>query len=93
MEPENGDNAEEGGRRKKGRETDKNERGGAKKNTTPVHPHPPQTPEIGFILNQNKSLSHKSQQLRLNLSRNGDEIYCGRWEKRRIISGEALASR
>lgn len=55
--------------------------------------HPP-TPEIGFILNQNKSLSHKSQQLRLNLSRNCDEIYCGRWEKKkRIICGEALVSR
>lgn len=55
---------------------------------------PPPTPEIGFILNQNKSLSHKSQQLRLNLSRNCDEIYCGRWEKKkRIISGEALVNR
>jgi len=42
-----------------------------------TYPCPP-SPEIGFILNQNKSLSHKSQQLRLNLSRNCDEIYCGR---------------
>lgn len=55
---------------------------------TPTH----QTPKIGFILNQNKSLSHKSQQLWLNLSRNCDEIYCGRWEKKRIIPGEALKS-
>lgn len=56
---------------------------------TPTH----QTPEIGFILNQNKSLPHKSLQLRLNMFRNCDEIYCGRWEKKRIISGAALASR
>lgn len=55
---------------------------------------PPTTPEIGFILNQNKSLSHKSQQLWLHLSRNCDEIYCGRWEKKkRIISGQALVNR
>lgn len=72
------------------REEGRERKVGGENNSCPPLP----TPEIGFILNQNKSLSHKSQQLRLNLSRNCDEIYCGRWEKKkRIISGEALVSR
>lgn len=73
------------------RERDRQNESGGEKILLRAPTH--QTPEIGFILNQNKSLSHKSQQLRLNLSRNCDEIYCGRWEKKRIISGEALESR
>lgn len=59
-----------------GKETEEDrQKGKAEWEKTPIRP----TPEIGFIWNQNKSLSHKSQQLCLDLSRLCDEIYCGRW--------------
>lgn len=66
-----------GAGRKEERQTEREEGGEKRLLRTPTR----QTPKIGFILNQNKSLSHKSQQLRLNLSRNGDEICCGRWKR------------
>lgn len=75
-----------GAGRKEERQTGRGRGGGILLHT----PTPTKTPEIGFILNQNKSLSHKSQQLWLNLSRNCDEIYCVRWGKRSGLFLERL---